>query len=64
MRDTAGDLISDLLLWTLSHGRAKAGRTARTYVQQLCVDMGCSHEYLPEAMDDREGWREAQGYLC
>ena len=51
-------LISDVLLWTPSHGRAKAERPARTYRQQLCVDMRCSSEDLPEAMDDREGWRE------
>ena len=33
------ELISDVLLWTLSHGRAKAGRLARTYIQQLCADV-------------------------
>ena len=52
------ELISDVLLWTPSHGRAKAGRPARTYIQQLCEDTGCSPGYLPEAMNDREGWRE------
>ena len=30
------ELISDVLLWTLTYGRAKAGRPARTYIQQLC----------------------------
>ena len=52
------ELISDVLLWTLSHGRVKAGRPAQTYIQQLCADTGCSPEDLPEAMDDREGWQE------
>ena len=52
------ELISDVLLWTPTCGRAKAGRPARTYIQQLCEDMGCSPEELPEAMNDREGWRE------
>ena len=52
------ELISDVLLWTLSHGREKAGQPARTYIQQFCADTGCSPEDLPEAMDDREGWRE------
>ena len=51
------ELINDVLLWTPSHGRAKAGRPARTYIQQLCVDIGCSPEDLLEAMDDWEGWR-------
>ena len=58
------ELISDILLWTPSHGRAKAGRSARTYIQQLCADAGCSLEDLPEAIDDREGAREVQGYPC
>ena len=53
-----GELVSDVLLWTPSHGRAKAGQPARTYIQQLCADTGCSPEDLPEAMGDREGWRE------
>ena len=52
------ELISDVLLWTPSHGRAKAGRPARIYIQQLCEDTGCSPEDLPEAMNDREEWRE------
>ena len=52
------ELISDVLLWTPSHGRAKAGRPVRTYIQQLCADTGYSPEDLPEAMDDREVWRE------
>ena len=41
-----------------SHGRAKVGRIARTYIQQLCADTGCNLEDLPETMDNREGWRE------
>ena len=52
------ELIRDLLLWTPTHGRAKAGRPARTYIQQLCEDTGCCPEELPEAMNDREEWRE------
>ena len=52
------ELISDVLLWTPTHNRAKAGRPARKYIQQLCEDTGCSLEDLPEAMNDREKWRE------
>ena len=51
-------LISDVLLWTPTHGRAKAGQPAQTYIQQLCEDTGCCPEDLPEAMNDREKWRE------
>ena len=47
-------LISDVLLWTPTHGRAKAGRPARTYIQQLCEDTGCSPVGLLEAMNDME----------
>ena len=52
------ELVSDVLLWTPSHERAKAGRPARSYIQQLSVDTGCSPEDLPKAIDDREVWRE------
>ena len=52
------ELIKDVLLWTPTYGQAKAGRLARTYIQQLCEDTECSHEDLPEAMNDWEKWRE------
>ena len=52
------ELISDLLLWSPSQGRAKAEQSAQTYIQQLCVDTGCSPEDLLEVMDGREGWWE------
>ena len=52
------ELISDVHLWTPTYGQAKVGRPARTYIQQLCEDTGCSPEDLPEAMNDREKWRE------
>ena len=29
-----------------------------TYIQQLCVDTGCSLEDPPESTDNREGWQE------
>ena len=51
------ELISDVLLWTPTHGRAKAGRPTRTYIQQLCEDTVCCREDLPEAMNNREKWR-------
>ena len=52
------ELISDILLWTPTYGRAKARRPARTYIQQLCEDTGCSPEDPPETMNDREKWQE------
>ena len=52
------ELISDVHLWTPTYERTKAGQPARTYVQQLCEDRGCSPEDLLEAMNDRDKWRE------
>ena len=54
----------DVLLWTPAYGQAKAGRPTRTYIQQLCGDAGCSPEDLPEAMNDREKWRERVRDIC
>ena len=52
------ELVSDVLLGTPTYGRAREGQPARTYIQQLCEDTGCSPEDLPEAMNYRESWRE------
>ena len=52
------EFISDVLLWTTTYGRARTGRPARTYIQQLCEDTGCCPEDLPEVMNDKEKWRE------
>ena len=52
------ELVIDVLLWTPAYGQSKAGRPARTYIQQLCDDTGCNPEDLSEAMNDRETWRE------
>ena len=51
------ELISDILLWNPSHGRSKVGWPARTYIQELCADTGCSLKDLPGVIDDRDGWR-------
>ena len=52
------ELISDVLLWTPTYGRAKEGRPARTNIQQLFEDTGCNPEYLPEVMNNSKKWRE------
>ena len=57
-------LISDILLWTPSHGQAKAGWTARTYIQQLCANTGYSLEDLLGAIDDRDRWWERVREIC
>ena len=53
-----GELISSVLLWTSSHGRASVSRPARTYLH--CVDTRCNLEDQPGAMDDRDKWRERE----
>ena len=57
-------IISDILPWTPSHGRAKAERPARTYILQLCADTGYSLEDLLGAVDDRDGWRKRVREIC
>ena len=44
------ELVSDVLQWTPTYGQAKAGRPARTYIQQLCENTGFSPE------DPRRRW--------
>ena len=51
------ELISDVFLWTPTHGRGKAGRPTRTCIQQLCEDTGCCPEDMTDAMNDKEKWR-------
>ena len=58
------ELISHILLWTPSHGWAKAGQSARNDIQQLFDDTGCSLEDLPERKDDREGWWKRIRKIC
>ena len=58
-------LISEVLLWIFSQGRAKAGRPARIYIQQLYADTGCSPENLPKSHGRLGGVaREGQKYPC
>ena len=49
------ELISDVLMWTLSHGRVSVGWSVRTFLQQLVADTGCNLEDLLETMDERDG---------
>ena len=55
---TLSGIISNILPWTPSHGRAKAGQPAKTYIQQLCANTDYSLEDLLGAMDDRHRWWE------
>ena len=55
------ELTSDILLRTPSPGRARVGRSARIYIQQLCADVGCSLEDLLLAMGDRDRYERGSG---
>ena len=54
------ELMNDILLWTTLHRRASVGQPARTYLQQLYIDTGCSLEDQLEAMDDEDRWWERE----
>ena len=45
------DLITDVLLWTPLQRRTDVGGPARTYLQQLCMDIGCCLEDLLNAIE-------------
>ena len=34
------EIVSDVLMWSPAYGQSKAGRPARTFIQQLCDDTG------------------------
>ena len=59
-----GEIVSGVLLWTPSHGRAMATLSTRTNIQQLCTDTGFSPEDLLKSMDDREVWWERARNIC
>ena len=41
-----------------SHGHARVGQATKTYLQQLCTDIGCSLEELQGVMDDEDEWQQ------
>ena len=58
------ELISNFLLWTLTHGHSSVGRPARIYMHQFCVDTECCLEDLPRVMDEWDGWWEKVREIC
>ena len=58
------ELINDVFLGTPLHELEGDGRPAGIYLQQLLRDTGRSLENLPEAMDDRDEWRERVREIC
>ena len=62
MQDTLGELKMKLLVkfycGSLHMEKRNQGRPARTFVDQLEEDIGCSKENLPILMADRMAWRK------
>ena len=58
MQCTVGkvELISDVLLWTPTHGLTSFGWSAKAYYDQFCKDTGCSLEDLPREMANWDRW--------
>ena len=46
------ELISDVLLCTLTHGTADVGRPANIYIHQICADTGFRLENLVKLIAD------------
>ena len=51
------ELASEFVLWAPSHGQRKRGRLALVYPDILVRDTGCQHKELPNAMSDKDNWR-------
>ena len=47
-------VVSNLILWTRKHGKARVGRPSNTYTKELTKDASCQLEDLSRAMEDRE----------
>ena len=52
------EVVGDLVLWELKHGKRSVERQARTFVDLPEADTGVPRDCLPAAMDDRVGWRK------
>ena len=57
------ELTNDISLWTPADGHTRVGQLAKTYTHQLCADIGCSLEDLPEVTNDRDGERESLDFV-
>ena len=58
------DLISDVLIWTQTHGHTSFEPPVRIYLHQHCADNGGNLEDLLGAMDDGNLWKERVREIC
>ena len=63
-REKKEELISDVLLGSITHGRGIVGWLVRTYLHQLDANAECRLEDLPGGIDDRDEWREGGDPCC
>ena len=52
------ELASTALLLQPQYGQRSRGRPAKTYIGQLVEDTEYTLDELPNAMNDRDGWRK------
>ena len=52
------EVVSDLALWELKHGKGSIRGQARTFVDLLEEDTRVPRDCLLAVMDDRVGWRK------
>ena len=58
------ELISDIILWTPTHGHTSIGWLAKIYIHQLCADTEYHLENITRVMTDRQMVRQNRGDLC
>ena len=56
-------LISNFLQWSSTRGHTSISWSAKTYIHQLCADIGHSLEDLPRVAD-KDGWQEKDKVIC
>ena len=56
--------MSDNLLWIPTYGHTSVSQPAKTYIHQLCVDIGYRIEDLLRAMADGDKWWERIKEIC
>ena len=57
-RRSESEVVSDLVLWELRHGKRSVGGQACTFVHLLEADTGVPRDSLSAVMGDRVGWRK------
>ena len=64
LREKQGQLISNILLWSPTHGYTHVGWSPKSYLYQLYAYTECHVEDLPRARIQTDGKRESQGNPC